>query len=45
VEPKGFASPPCLRHEIDPVYGGEFAEADPQPGPGEITESDKPGQN
>ncbi|MDX2419330.1 MAG: hypothetical protein QNK19_17865 [Xanthomonadales bacterium] len=25
-EPKGFASPPCLRHEIDPAYGGDLIE-------------------
>ena len=27
-EPKGFASPPCLRHEIDPAYGGDSIEDD-----------------
>ena len=25
-EPKGFASPPCQRHEIDPAYGSDFDE-------------------
>jgi len=23
-EPKGYSSPPCQRHEIDPAYGGEL---------------------
>ena len=27
-EPRGFASPPCLRHEIDPAYGGDSLEDD-----------------
>lgn len=28
-EPRGYASPPCLAHEIDPAYAG-FAAVDPQ---------------
>ena len=28
--PEGYASPPCLMHELDPVYLGLAAEADPQ---------------
>jgi len=27
-EPKGFASPPCQRHEIDPSYGGDLTESE-----------------
>jgi hypothetical protein len=36
-EPKGFASPPCQRHEIDPAYGGDLTEAEP---PSESDDSD-----
>jgi hypothetical protein len=32
-EPKGFASPPCQRHEIDPAYGGDLSEAEPSSEP------------
>lgn len=38
-EPRGFASPPCLRHEIDPAYGGDLAEAD-DPEQGALVESE-----
>jgi hypothetical protein len=30
-EPKGFASPPCQRHEIDPAYGVDLDERSRHP--------------
>jgi hypothetical protein len=37
-QPKGFASPPCQRHEIDPAYGGDLSEAE---SPSEPTKTSK----